>query len=366
VEVTVIGGGIIGLFSSYYLNKEGVKVKILDYRPIGNASSHAAGLIEPYRIEVINTSHMVAKLIDYMKRGAISIKSIDFPWLSKLIKIINKPLPNSLWEKMVQMATFSLREYKRLSEEVKGIEYHEEGLIEVHVTEEGLERAIKEYKKSRLSPRFEVVEVKGFSGGIKFLDTTHVSTEIFIEEMRKELGKIEVIYGKATMVSNRIFIGNKELKSDKFLITAGTGSREFGVPVTSFKGYGIRVKTRNNFKVPYVFSDYGVALVPFSKWSKVTYGFDMTSGKRQSSVPLSICSKVVGGLEEIDFNSGERPCTPDGFPVLEVRDNIVIATGNCRLGWTFGPAMGRIASDLILGRKPIGEEFSSSRFHISS
>jgi len=51
-----------------------------------------------------------------------------------------------------------------------------------------------------------------------------------------------------------------------------------------------------------------------------------------------------------DLNMGFRPCSPDGFPIIGRRNNLVLVTGACRLGWSYGPAMGRYAVDLALDK----------------
>jgi len=63
----------------------------------------------------------------------------------------------------------------------------------------------------------------------------------------------------------------------------------------------------------------------------------------------------------LDAKIGYRPCTPDGFPIVDKIGDVIVATGNCRLGWTFGPAMGKLAADMALGKRGI-DELGLSRF----
>jgi len=38
------------------------------------------------------------------------------------------------------------------------------------------------------------------------------------------------------------------------------------------------------------------------------------------------------------------------YPIVARKDNLVVATGGFRLGWSFAPAIGRYAADLALGK----------------
>lgn len=69
MKVGIVGGGIVGLMSAYFLAKEGVSVTVYDPAP-GKYSIHAAGLIEPYRFDRINTTSMIAKMLRFMRRGS--------------------------------------------------------------------------------------------------------------------------------------------------------------------------------------------------------------------------------------------------------------------------------------------------------
>ncbi|MGB9705919.1 MAG: FAD-dependent oxidoreductase, partial [Pyrobaculum sp.] len=106
----------------------------------------------------------------------------------------------------------------------------------------------------------------------------------------------------------------------------------------------------------------GVAVVPLSKWTKVTGRFDLDGSGDHSPAQrvLERAREVLGDFDVIDMAVGYRPCTPDGFPVVDRMGSVVVVTGACRLGWTYGPALGKLAADLALGRRGI-EALSAGR-----
>ena len=71
--------------------------------------------------------------------------------------------------------------------------------------------------------------------------------------------------------------------------------------------------------------------------------------------------------DDEDMWSGQRPSTSDSLPVLgqsKLNKNLFFAFGSQHVGITIGPKIGKITSDLIIGRKPniSLSEFSHDRF----
>ncbi len=347
----MVGGGIVGLLTSYFLQSEGVEVTIYEKAELGSYSVHAAGLIEPYRFDRINTTKMIAKMLGYVVRGDTTIRSVNRDWLLALLKELNREPPQEAWDTMREMAKFSLSFYKEKSEEKNDFDYHEDGLYEAYYARQGLERAIEEEKRSPFSPKFEVVELEGFAGAIYFPELSRLSTEKFVERMTKELSEVKVVKREVSSL--------EELKDfDSVVLASGVWTTRFlRIPLTSFKGYGYRVKGTPKFKNALVMAEEGVAISPLSDHVKITGGFDadFTYDSSRAQTFLEKASKVVDISYVYDLNMGFRPCSHDGFPIIGKRGKVVVATGACRLGWSYAPAMGRKAADLALGKvKSVG------------
>jgi D-proline dehydrogenase len=353
VRVAVVGGGIVGLFAAYYSLREGLDVTVFEAKELGNGSVHAAGLIEPYRFDRINTSSMILKMIRYVKSRTTAIRQIDVPWLSQLLKELNRPPPVEAWEIMRKMAKFSLSEYARLAEERNDFDYRSDGLMELHSTRESLEKGMEEERGSPFSPKFEVVEYPGFYGAIYFPELSHLSTDQFVKRMNREIDKAEVKIKRVDRISGgRVRAEGKEEEFDKVIVAAGVWSKNLGLPVTSFKGYGYWVKVKETIKFPLVPVDQGVAIAPLTSACKITGGFDMdfTNDLSRAELFLQNARKIVKVEEVLDLKMGFRPCTPTGFPILCAVGDLVIATGNCRLGWSYAPSMGQMAVELAIGK----------------
>ena len=352
MKVGIVGGGIVGLFAAYYLSREGIDVTIFEKDFLGSGSIHAAGLIEPYRFDRINTTGMILKMLKYMKKRVTVVKSLDKSWLIELLKNLDKQPPQEVWEIMKEMASFSLKEYKRMAEENNDFDYEESGLLEIYEDKNELEKAIIEEKKSPFNPKFEVVEVRGFAGAIYFPELSKVDTHKFIDRITREI-KAKVVNEEVKRVSKdgKVYF-SKEEKFDYVVLSSGIWLRNIGIPVTAFKGYGYRVKGEVKVDRPAVLAELGVAVVKNSDFVKITGGFDgdFSYDSSRAELFLDFARKLVDFSFVYDLYMGFRPCSPDGFPILGKYENVVIATGACRLGWSYAPAMGKKVTDMILGK----------------
>lgn len=348
MKVGIIGGGITGLFTAYFLNKENVKVTIFEKAEIGSYSAHAAGLIEPYRFDKINTTGMILKMLKYKIRNTTAIKSVNKEWLRELIKNLNKQPPAEAWDIMKNMAKFSLLTYKQMSEEKNDFDYFEDGLYEVYKNKDDLEKGIEEEKQNPFNPKFEITEFKGFEGAIFFPELSRLSTEKFITRMKSELNEVDIV-NKEIRDMNEI-----QKDYDAIVVSAGVWTANLiKIPLTPFKGYGYRVSGKFDDNKPVVLAEEGVAISPLSDYIKITGGFDAdySCDSTRAQLVLDKVSSIVEISYIYDMNMGFRPCSPDGFPIIgKYNDKIIVSTGACRLGWSYGPAIGKYSADLVLGK----------------
>ncbi len=340
MRVAIVGGGIVGLFVAYYL--KGEEITIYEREELGAGSVHAAGLIEPFRFDRINSIGMIKKMLRFRRRGVTVMKEVDRNWLNVLLRELDREPPQEAWETMREMASFSLKEYKRMAEERNDFLYREDGLLEVYSSREGLEKGLEEERNSPFKNKFEETEVKGFAGGIFFPELARVSTEKFVERMKREINA-NVKRGEVESLD--------QLKDfDVIVLASGVNVRKFvNVPLTAFRGVGFRVEGEPIIDAPFVHVESGIAVSPLD-YVKVTGGFDadFSSQDRREDI-LRSASPLVNVKRVVDVKWGLRPCSPDGFPIIGRSGNVIVATGACRLGWSYGPSMGYYASRLARG-----------------
>ncbi|MEM0468985.1 MAG: FAD-binding oxidoreductase [Pyrobaculum sp.] len=361
MKAVVIGGGVVGLFTAYYLRREDVDVVVIEQGDLGQWSRAAAGILEFTRFVInrINVKSYLYKYIYMVFKGEARVKTLDRAWISTYLKVLGKAPTPEMWDGIKFFGDFSRRQYKAFAEEKNDFDYSEEPLYEIGVD---VEKALEEARRDPLTPKVE----RGFCCGqdaLVYLDAAKLSTEDFVERLKRELSDVVFIKRRAEeIVGTDVWLeGGAVERGDVVIVAAGYWARKLGVPVAPLKGYGFRTFA----KARHMFLDmrYGFAVVPLSKWTKITGRFDLdgSDDHTPSNRVINNAKRLLGDFDIIDMAVGYRPCTPDGFPVIDRLDSVVIVTGACRLGWTYGPALGKAAADLALGRRTT-EVFTTRRF----
>lgn len=364
MRAIVVGGGIVGLFTAYYLRREGVDVVVVDRQSLGETSRAAAGILEftRFKINRINVKGYPTSYLSMLSRGTARIRHIDLKWLMAYARVYDRDPGPETWEQIRDMGKFSWSEYRRLAEEKNDFDYAEEPLYELV---KDVEREAEELRRDPLNPKFEVSELEG-RPAIAYLEAAKLSTDLAVERLISEADARHVRASADEIGDGYVVVAGKRVEADLVVVAAGWRTAKLlGAPVAPFKGYGYRLKTAQRPRAMFIdLADTGIAVVPLSGWVKVTGRFDLdsTEDHSPSAKVLEGARKLFGDVEVIDVAVGYRPCTPDGLPILEkIGERLVVATGACRLGWTFGPAMGKLAADLGLGRLK-STSFTSRRF----
>jgi len=364
MRALVVGGGVVGLFAAYYLRREGAEVVLVDGLEPGEASRAAAGILEftRFKINRINAVGYPTAYLSMLSRGAARIRHMDLKWILAYARSYGRDPGEDAWEAVREMGRFSWAEYRRLAEERNDFDYAEEPLYELV---DDVDKEVEELRRDPLRPKFEEAEFEG-RRAVAYLEAARLSTDLAARRIREEAAPGRIAAYAEAVGDGFVVAGGRRMEADVVVVAAGwRTSRLLGLPVAPFKGYGFRVKTPRRPRAMFIdLADTGVAVVPLGGWIKATGRFDMDSTEDHSPAErvLAGARKLLGDVEVLDMAVGYRPCTPDGLPIVErLGERLVVAAGACRLGWTFGPALGRMAADLALGRVKEAR-FPSSRF----
>lgn len=359
LNAAILGGGITGLFVAKYLISEGVDVTLFEKRSVGEASSHAAGLIVPHSIRRTNTWGYLAEALNFARKGVLRIREVDRRWWLSLITEFGQDAPPEAWDFVRKAGDFALQEYRKMAEAHNDFEFSEDGVLEIYESKKRFSRAVESTEREK-QLKVESLDVAGYAGGIFYPNCARVCTESFTRRIADEIGRVRVVYDKVTFagLDGTVGIGNDAQKFDAVIAALGVDCRKLGIPVTAIKGYGQRLEnTQSLNSLPHraiELPEYGNAIVAFENWVKVTGGleFDFSPSGENALAELEPGLRVLGATNTIPMATvaGFRPCSPDGFPIVGRKENLVVATGAGRLGWSFAPALGRLAADLALGR----------------
>lgn len=398
-EVVIIGGGIIGLCSAYYLQKEGCAVTIIDQSGMTKGASFVnAGYITPSHIIPLAAPGMITKGLKWMFDTAspfyvkprLDKDFLQWAWAFKksataskvekaipIIKEINI-LGRTLYEEIKQSGDFNFH-------------YERKGLLMLYKTDKAGEeewevgqRAIKEGLNVNHITAEEVKKMEpdaaiDCKGAVYFDSDAHMTPKEFMAEMVSYLKEKGVTFYTHEKVQDlviskdaikEVMTTKRKLKADEVLIAAGSWSplltRKLGVkiPIQAGKGYRINTERETGITIPALLVEAKVAVTPMNGFTRFAGTMELAgindtiNPKRVKAISKSV-SNYYQGLsltkeEEATADFGLRPCSPDGLPYIgrtHKYKNLIIASGHAMMGWSLGPPTGKLVSEIISDKK---------------
>lgn len=398
-EVVIIGGGIIGLCSAYYLQKEGCAVTIIDQSGMTKGASFVnAGYITPSHIIPLSAPGMITKGLKWMFDTAspfyvkprLDKDFLQWAWAFKksataskvekaipIIKEINI-LGRTLYEEIKQSGDFNFH-------------YERKGLLMLYKTDKAGEeewevgqRAIKEGLNVNHITAEEVKKMEpdaaiDCKGAVYFDSDAHMTPKEFMAELVSYLKEKGVTFYTHEKVQDlviskdaikEVMTTKRKLKADEVLIAAGSWSplltRKLGVkiPIQAGKGYRINTERETGITIPALLVEAKVAVTPMNGFTRFAGTMELAgindtiNPKRVKAISKSV-SNYYQGLsltkeEEATADFGLRPCSPDGLPYIgrtHKYKNLIIASGHAMMGWSLGPPTGKLVSEIISDKK---------------
>ncbi|MGV8946160.1 MAG: NAD(P)/FAD-dependent oxidoreductase [Lutibacter sp.] len=399
-KVVIIGGGIIGLYSAYYLAKEGAQVTVIDKSDMTNGCSYGnAGMIVPSHIIPLAQPGVIQQGMKWMfnAKSPFYIKpalSLDLlAWLIQFYKNSNQEHVDKSMIPLRNLSFFSKELYQELARSTDKFEYQEKGLLMLYRTEKVGEEEIKTGKiaeKLGVEVGFlDQQEVKELEkdinvdalGAVHYKSDAHLSPNKLIAFLKEELDEIGVeIISNCSVMDFKVreskieeVVTNKgNFKADDFVIAAGSWSMEIakklGVKLHILSGKGYSFTLQNLLikpTIPAILCEGKVAVTPFS--DAVRFGGTMEiTNCNDTKINMKRLQGIVENVNQfypelkIDLPEKEkvwhgfRPCTPTGLPIIEKSrkiQNLTLATGHAMMGVSLAPASGKLVSELIMGKK---------------
>ncbi len=355
MKVAVVGGGIVGLFTAYYLERAGAEVTLFEPGSPGARSAHAAGIIEAGTAYRTNTFAFLRRVWRFWRSGTCTFRSVDGNWLAESLRQLERDPIEGADAVLREMGETSVGAYRALAAGNNDFDYYQKGLLERYDNRDHFvkERAAA-MSRSAVAP-VEAREGEGGAGSLFYPSMGWLHTERFVQRMLRELTQTRIVREPVRHVGldGTLVAGGSTASFDAAAVCTGVTSRKLGVPLTGVKGYGWHVRSPAHVETATIHVDRGIAVVPFANELKVTGGwdFDLSSSLAHSQSVLAAVHRVLPIDEVLGFSDGSRPCTPDGLPTVGRKGKLVVANGGFRLGWSFAPAMGKHAALLCMGQR---------------
>ncbi len=401
-RVTVIGGGIIGLTSAWYLQQAGHRVTVVERggRDRTGTSYGNAGMLVPSHFVPMAAPGVIAQGIRWMAnpKSPFYIKPRLSPalasWGYRFWRASTRAHVERSGPLLLHLNRAGVAAYRELAEELPGdFLLREGGLFMLCNTEKGLEeeaalaeqanalglpaRVLSAAETQALEPDMPLDIV----GSVLWTEDGHLDPGLFMRSLQDALieGGTEFLFDTTVTGVRRagdriaaISTSVGELDSDTFVLAAGIWSeslaRNLGLqlPMEAGKGYSMTLQgMEKNLRHPALLAEARAAITPMGTNLRVGGTMEMsgiTEGVNPTRVEGIIDSALRylpsldrAALEASDVWHGFRPCSPDGLPYLGRSagvSNLVVATGHSMMGVSLGPVSGRIVSQIVAGEEP--------------
>jgi len=407
-HIAVVGAGIVGICSAYFLNKSGFNVTLIDKNDPGTMTSYGhACTFADYACVPVNSPDLIKEIPSMLLRSDsplavdffYAIKNFD--WVFKFMKNCTSKRVNYISSALGALLNSASVSYDEIFSDVDVSKYikNEEALylyqnkndfLKAKISNKIRERngvKIKILSKNEvldLEPNLASIFYNGqlLTGSRHTNNPTAVSKKIF-ETFIKNGGKflknnIENINYKENSVS--LTYNNNEFNFDKVVICAGSWSnvltKKIGenFPLDTERGYHVMFDNYDLINRPVGWSQSGFYLTQLEDGLRAAgtveiAGLHKPENKKRTKMIEREARKLLPQLKEVKNTwLGFRPTLPDSLPVIgasKINKNIIYGFGHQHIGWTLGAVTGKIINSICSNRVPnINiEPFNSGRFN---
>jgi len=406
MKVAVLGAGVIGVTTAYYLSEAGHEVAVYDRQtgPAMETSFGNAGEISPGYASPWAGPGIPLKAIKWlmMRHGPLVVRpKLDLEmwvWLFQLLRNCTSARYAVNKARMVPLAEYS-RDSLRALREATGISYDErsQGTLQLFRTQQQLDATGKDIEVlKQFGVPFELLDAAGcigaepalarvpgkVAGGLRLPGDETGDCKLFTERLTQickdrgvtfhfgveterlmpGLSKLDIAYVRA---------GDTRIVADAYVMALGSYSarwlrkRKVNIPVYPVKGYSITMQVANADAAPVstiMDETYKVAITRLGDRVRVggtaeISGYDLTLHEsRRATLEHSVSDLFpdAGDARDSSFWCGLRPMTPDGPPIVGPTrcPKLFVNTGHGTLGWTMACGSARVLADIMSGKSP--------------
>lgn len=395
-NIVIIGGGIVGLCSAYYLSKEGHQITVIDKGDITSGASFVnAGYITPSHIIPLASPGMIANGIKMMFNSAspfymkprLDADFLKWSWYfhkSSTKAKVEKAIPVI---KEINLISRELFTDIKNSGDLGEFQLERKGLLMLYKTEasylhekEVADRAsflgleVSDLNKAQLKKIEPNVNIDA-EGAIHYECDGHTTPTEIMPKMLKYLKSVgvnicineEVLDIKTSNgVIKEVITDKNSYSPDEVILAAGSWSGELSkklnlkLSLQGGKGYRINVARNTGISMPAILMEAKMAVTPMNGFTRFagTMEFSGNNNIVRKERVLAIANGAHSFYPDLKISPSEiesaktglRPVSPDGLPYIGKSTNIknlTIATGHAMMGWSLGPATGMLVSELI-------------------
>lgn len=402
MKIGIIGGGIIGLSSAYYLHQAGYRVTVFDQNRITDGCSFGnAGMIVPSHIIPLAQPGMIAKGMRWMLNSTspfyvkprLNLELMRWGWLfyrHATAAHVERAIPA-----LRDISLLSRKLYQELAATATGpsgslspFGWQERGLLMLYKTaaaeHEMAEEASVANRSGIDAQILSGAQVQDMEPGVRvavrgavyYPGDAHLnpgelisSLITYLQHNGVQFVEEQTVTGFGTHGSriNAIRTNKGEYTVDEVVAAGGSWSPElakllgFSLSLQGGKGYSFMVNNlTSSVRVPAIMLEARATATPMG--SGLRFAGTLEVAGTDQTVNMNRVRGIVAGIGQyypelaVDLPSvdtvwkGLRPCSPDGLPYIgRVRrfENLTLATGHGMMGLSLGPATGKLVAETI-------------------
>jgi D-amino-acid dehydrogenase len=403
MKVVVLGAGLAGVPTAYYLSKAGHEVHVVDRQPeaaletsFANGSLLCLGHSYPWASPAAPGILMKSLTRrDQALRLSPRLDPALWMWLVRFLRECTGSRADRNAASRLRIATYSQQVMSDVLEDTRLSFHHKaKGLLYLYRTEHAMTEGVRQMEvlerngleikvinadeAAALEPALLPVKHKLLGGVYVPADGTG-DARVFTQRLAQATADRGVTYHYGTDVRSVVTSDGKVtgvqtsaglIKADAVVVAMGSYSssvlRRFGVNINLFpvKGYSLTVPITDVAKAPVLGGLDEDNLLAFSVLGdklRLTAtaefkGYDMTHRPEDFRYMKQAAQDLfpqVGDYSKAEMWCGLRPATPDGNPVLGKTSTrgLFVCTGGGSMGWTMSCGMGKIVADIVSGRE---------------
>ncbi len=402
MHIVIMGAGIAGVASAYYLRKLGHKITVIDRQPgpaletsKANAGQLSYGYTTPWAAPNIPWKAMKWLL---RKHSPLILKFdkswYQLQWLGQMLANCTSRRYRLNKDRMVQLSEYSKALFAqfRASEDLD-FEGRERGMLQLFRQQKEIDGVAADLEILRdYGVQFELLDADRCAqvepalnldkvvGGLYLPEDACGDCYLFASRLAQQCQRqgVEFVFNRSIdrlETSKKqvvaVHCGRERYNGDAFLCALGSYSRpllrqlHLNLPIYPVKGYSLTVPIVAPERAPLatiIDETYKVAITRFDERLRVggmaeLAGYDLSLAPQHRETLEMVLADLFPGAGDsaaADYWCGLRPMTPDGTPIVGPTSwsNLFINSGHGTLGWTMSLGSARLVADLIHGREP--------------
>ncbi len=404
MRIAVLGAGVVGVASAWYLREAGHDVTVFERREAAGLETSFAngGQISVSHAEPWASPAALAQVLAWLGREdapllfRLRMDPEQWKWGLRFLLECFESHYRKNTARLVKLGIYSRAKLRALRMQT-GLRYDhlERGILHFYTDARELEKAaahagfmrslgVDREVKSReqcvaIEPALAALGAR-LTGGTYSASDESGDAHAFTRELAKHCAASGVKFEYGSSIKGfavdddrieSVLVNGDPLRADAYVVSLGSYSplvlRPIGIslPIYPVKGYSVTMPVKDpraawsvsltDESRKLVFSRLGDRL-RIAGTAELT-GYDTSINERRCRAILDRTMDLfpnAGVVEKAEFWTGLRPATPSNIPRIGATRyrNLFLNTGHGTLGWTHACGSGRLIADIVSGRKP--------------